>query len=478
MKKYPLILIVFLIHYLPILANQIDIGIFESASTPGKVEVKIRPDFNISSIETVTAILYAVRWDDPSVSLTIQNIYPFFLAPQGSPVAYNGHYYQVFASTPFGAIAMNANQEYLISSFTVSNGNCANFEIIEDEWTQSNNGNVYLEFLGSEVTGSIYSFLLPFGSYGGTVSGNDTIISGNSTGPMTLSGYNGNILNWQRSINGSTWTNIPGTAGIAVYNETPPASGNYSYRAQIQKDLCSVVFSSQLTIEVIDPPVIHLELKVFLEGCFANSEMNNQLNQLGQLPTDQPYNTYPWFYEGSEVLPSATDMVDWILIELRETPGGPESALPETRIARKAAMLFKNGDVKDISGAADLTFDVTLNQNLYVLIWHRNHLAVMSAMPLMLDNGVYSYDFTYGENQIYGDTNGKKKIASGIWGMVAGDGNGDGQVNISDIYGAWYPKAGEKGYMNTDFNLDGESGNNDKNDLWYFNNGAASQVPQ
>ena len=136
--------------------NQIDIGIFKSTSVPKKIEIRIRPDFNISSIQTLTGILYTVRWDDPTISITTQNIFPFFVAPQGSPVLYNGHYYQVFAAVPMIAMAMNANQEYLASSFTFTNGDCSTFEIIEDEWTQANNGNVYLELVGTEVTGIIY----------------------------------------------------------------------------------------------------------------------------------------------------------------------------------------------------------------------------------------------------------------------------------------------------------------------------------
>ena len=57
---------------------------------------------------------------------------------------------------------MNANEEYLISTFTYTNGECVNFEIIEDEWTQANNGNVYFEFMGVEVTGIIYEPLVFF----------------------------------------------------------------------------------------------------------------------------------------------------------------------------------------------------------------------------------------------------------------------------------------------------------------------------
>ena len=186
-------------------ANQIDIGIFESQTVTDQIEVKIRPDFNILDIETVTAILYTVRWDNPTVSISTQYIYPFFVSPQGSPVEYNGYYYQVFAAVPMIAIPMNANEEYLASSFTYTDGECTNFEIIEDEWTQANNGNVYLEFIGVEVTGIIYEADVNLGSKGGFISGNDTIYSNSSTGPLNLYSYNGSILTWQRKINNGNW---------------------------------------------------------------------------------------------------------------------------------------------------------------------------------------------------------------------------------------------------------------------------------
>ena len=150
-------------------ANQVDIGIFASTTVSNNIEVRVRPDFNISAIQTLTGILYTVRWDDPTVVITTQYIAPFSVAPQGSPVLYNGYYYQVFAATPMAPVAMNANQEYLISSFNFTNSNCGKFEIIEDAWTQAHNGNVYLELVGLDVTGIIYHPTVQLASIGGTI---------------------------------------------------------------------------------------------------------------------------------------------------------------------------------------------------------------------------------------------------------------------------------------------------------------------
>lgn len=475
-----LILAIFLFgNFISLYADQIDIGIFESA-TPGQIDIKIRPDFDIYEPQTITAILYTIRWDDPSVSITTEYVFPFFLSPQGEPEEYNGHYYLTFAAVPMSSIAMNANQEYLASSFTFTNGDCTTFEIIEDEWTQANNGNLYLEFIGTDVTGIIYEPIISFGSIGGSITGNDTIYIGNSTGPMNLTNFQGNVLTWQRKIDDNAWIDIPGTSGLSTYSETPPTLGSYSYRVQVQNGTCPDVFSDSLNIQVVLHEEIELSLKVYLEGGFLISEMGTILNQLGYIPLIQPYSGAPWYYEGTEsveFIPNS-DVVDWVLIELRETSGGPSTATADKRIARQAGLLLKNGEIVGTDGASNLTFDAILNDNLYVVIWHRNHLGVMSALPLTLSGDIYNYDFASGENQVYGGSLGHKEITSGVWGMIVGDAYTDGQINNKDKNEVWLIQQGVSGYKEGDFNMDSQVDSSDKIDYWVSNVGMGLKVPE
>jgi hypothetical protein len=458
--------------------DQIDIGIFESTTVSNNIEIKIRPDFNISSIQTVTAILYTVRWNNPFVSISVQYIFPFFIAPQGTPVLHNGYYYQVFAAAPLNPLAMTANQEYVISSFTHTNGSCAHFEIIEDDWTAVNNGNFYIEFLGTEKTGVIYQPGLFLGSVGGHISGNDTIYKGEPTGDMILSGFSGNVNTWQRKISDGPWQDIAGTAGLTVYSEIPETAGTFSYRAAIAKGLCPEAYSEPLVIEVLPHPSISLNLKVFLEGSFGAAEMNTYLNQQNMIPTSQPYNVHPWYYPGTETMGDpVNDAVDWVLVELRETGGDAFSATPDKIVGRQAALLLKNGDVTEATGTGNLYFDLVVSDNLYVVVMHRNHLAVMSATGLQEMNGTYSWDFSSGMGQAHGSQQGHNQVAPGIWAMIAGDSNSDGTVGMNDISGLWEEQAGRKGYLPSDMNLDAQVNNTDKNDLWYKNTGQQSQVP-
>jgi hypothetical protein len=256
-------------------AESIDIGIFESTTNSDQIDIRIRPDFNIAENQTITAILYTVRWDEPSVEISTQYIYPFFVSPQGTAIQFNDHYYQLFAAVPMISIAMNANSEYTVSSFTFTNGDCANFEIIEDDWTQGHNGNVYLEFLGEDVTGIIYEPIVEFGSNGGIVTGGGTIQAGESTGNLLLSGQNGFVNFWQKRLDGDSWTIIDATAGLVTYNEVPSTTGVWEYRCAVQNDDCPEAYSQIAQVVVIDSiatTIITESINDVIEiSCYGNS---------------------------------------------------------------------------------------------------------------------------------------------------------------------------------------------------------------
>ena len=114
----------------------------------------------------------------------------------------------------------------------------------------------------------------------------------------------------------------------------------------------------------------------------------------------------------------------------------------------------------------------------YIVIKHRNHLSVMSDETVHLTNIITTlYDFTTSSDQFYGGGVGAKDLGSGVWGMIAGDGNGNGQVQNNDSEDIWKPDNGTSGYKNSDFNMNGQVQNNDNEDYWKPNNGRGSQVP-
>ena len=273
--------------------GNIDIGIFEAASPANTIQVKLRPDFQINPIETISGILYTVRWEDPAISLTPSFISPFFVAPQSSPVLYNGFYYQIFASVPIIPIGttINPGDEILISSFSFSGGTCPSFEIIEDDWTIANNGGVYLEFLGSDVTGSIYEPIVQFGSIGGSVTGGGTIIPGQSTGTLTLNDYSGTVLKWQKQLDDGGWVDISGTSGLVVYSEVLITPGVWDFRAEVQRGACTIEYSSPAQVIVIGASqwTGNMDDNWFQTGNWTYGTPNEYMNAIVPVVDPNPY---------------------------------------------------------------------------------------------------------------------------------------------------------------------------------------------
>ncbi|MCG2610543.1 T9SS type A sorting domain-containing protein [Flavobacterium sp. SM15] len=88
-------------------------------------------------------------------------------------------------------------------------------------------------------------------SLGGTVSTVTAQACHNATGTLTLSGYRGNIVKWQRSIDGgTTWPAALEIANITSscnYNETQTTL----FRAVVQNSTCSIAYSTVSRIIVI-----------------------------------------------------------------------------------------------------------------------------------------------------------------------------------------------------------------------------------
>lgn len=223
---------------------------------------------------------------------------------------------------------------------------------------------------------------------------------------------------------------------------------------------------------------VNLDLKVFLEGCYNGTEMNTDLNSSGLLPLSQPFNTEPWNYSGIESVAAIpnTDVVDWVLVEMRDTTES-SLAIPASRVERAAGFLLKNGSVKGIDGVSSLTFTETITDSIFVLVWHRNHLGIISAYPVTESAGLYSYDFTISSDQALGGSLAEKDMGSGVYGMIAGDTDANGIIEDTDKTITWVSDAGKTGYLSSDADLDGQADNPDKNDLWLENLSSESQVP-
>ena len=207
----------------------------------------------------------------------------------------------------------------------------------------------------------------------------------------------------------------------------------------------------------IEPAVLSktLNVKVFLEGPFNGTDMETTLNTNSLIPTDQPYAACP----AETVDPIPAGVVDWISVELRDAPD-PASADPTTTLSGwpKAYFLLADGSIVGLDGASlpDIGNPAVV-YNLYVIVRHRNHIGIMSNGALTLTGSTYEYNFTTDIDKAYGGSAGYKELAgSGIFGMVAGDADADGEISVID-FDAWATDFGLISvYLPTDIDTDSE----------------------
>lgn len=307
-------------------------------------------------------------------------------------------------------------------------------------------------------------------------------------------GFPFNYCTFQNGQSGGTLLNLNCIQSFTVANAKFPANtwgsnfnvGRYNTTGNITfshatGDFAGEAFENDPSGTVFwDYTPTLVSAKVFLEGPFNGSTMDTDINSI--LPLTQPYSGSPWNYNGTESVPyiPSPSIVDWVLLELRTNDyGGAGATTWKSAIAKHAAFLMNDGTVVEPDGSSDLPFMAAIGASdyVYLVIWHRNHLGVLSALPLTYSGGVYDYDFSTASGQVYGGTSGHKDLGGGVWGMIAGDGNADGIINNDDKNNSWATHAGSTGYFSGDFDMDIQVDNIDKNDIWLPNYGSTSQVP-
>ena len=129
-----------------------------------------------------------------------------------------------------------------------------------------------------------------------------------------------------------------------------------------------------------------------------------------------------------------------------------------------------------MNGSSVLNFTVPIAQNLYVAVFHRNHLGILSSTAVTHVNGNYTYDFTTSSSKIFGGTLNCKQLSTNVWGMISGDANGNGNINNIDKNEFWLNQNSMTGYRKGDFNMNGTVDATDKNNYWLPNAGKGIQV--
>ena len=219
---------------------------------------------------------------------------------------------------------------------------------------------------------------------------------------------------------------------------------------------------------------VDVKSKIFLQGPYnpSNGSMFTLLNQGNYLPSSQPYNVSPWNYNGNESFNpgSNSSVVDWVLVELRNP------STPNQIGTRQAALIKNNGIILDANGNEGVTFNNVNPGSYFVVIYHRNHLPIMSATPVQLSSNSTLYDFTTAMNKAYGQEP-MIELSPGKFGMIGGNGNADYIIDPVDRDEVWSEDNGQMGYLKGDFDMNTGVNINDANQLWNLSNGKQSGVP-
>jgi hypothetical protein len=203
-----------------------------------------------------------------------------------------------------------------------------------------------------------------------------------------------------------------------------------------------------------------VSVKAYLEGPYIGTGMTTGLNAAGLIPLTSPYGGT----ESVGAIPN-TEVVDWVNVQIRETDA-VANATAATQVGEQAGFILDDGMVKELDGTGEMIFDVAINDNLFVVLNHRNHIRVLSAneMTFSQDGGydVYSYDFTTGLGQAY---NSQQTIPVGYSSacLYVADIDDDGNVFNSDLnlFLSVFPSFTV--YSNSDLDLDGNVFNSDIN---------------
>lgn len=253
------------------------------------------------------------------------------------------------------------------------------------------------------------------------------------------------------------------TTGEFIYTPDPGFSGTdvfvYYVCTEGTPGSCDMVIAS---ITVSAGAFIPIQMQATLEGAYntATTLMNTTLRQNNLLPITQPYSATPWQYGGAEGYHSSAaipdNAVDYVLIEARS------AATPNVVVETRAGLLANNGIINGyypdniVWGSAQPRmkfYNLEAGQSYYFVLRHRNHLAVMTALPVSVPfGGVVNFVHPA---QVMGGASQLKLLPNGSYALLAADFNADGVMSVADFNLFITQSGAVNQYRRADANMDG-----------------------
>lgn len=240
----------------------------------------------------------------------------------------------------------------------------------------------------------------------------------------------------------------PLTGSVSVNPNLP--AGTYSFVYQICGNLNPTTNCDTATV-TIKIEVSRVEIKALLQGSLfgtTDGKMRDDLRVNNVIPLTEPYSALgtggntrfnrPDFVSSEQttnaVLSIAGDnaIVDWVFVELRD----PENS--SIVLHTKSALIQKDGDVVESSdGTSSLYFNNLTKASYFISIKHRNHLGVMTALPVQFSGTNAIFDFSsatpamlWNQTPMY-DGFEQELETNGKYAMWAGNTNADRKVKYA-----------------------------------------------
>ena len=213
-------------------------------------------------------------------------------------------------------------------------------------------------------------------------------------------------------------------------------------------------------------PAIQIHVRAMLDGPYntTNGLMNDGLRAGNHLPVSHPYGSAPFNLPAAASISPAIltvsgddAIVDWVIIELRDNID------PSVLVARRAALLQRDGDVVELDGVNPVLFSEAPGA-YHVAIRHRNHFGAMTASSVSLGPVVQLVDFIDPATITFG-LDARKELEPGTMALWAGNARVDSQLKYSGAQndrdpilvkiGGLIPTAVVFGYHVEDVNLNG-----------------------
>ena len=244
------------------------------------------------------------------------------------------------------------------------------------------------------------------------------------------------------------------------------------------------IFSIQAVGGASAPSSATVAVTAILEGAWNGSNaMNTHLEEGGLIPTADPYDGLNGHdADATPAVASIPDgVVDWVLVELREADLIAD-ADDGSRVGSAAGFLMEDGSIVATNGSSNLSISLSGNSgaDFYVVVYHRNHLPIMSLNEVTESSGVYTIDLSSSAN-VYESANAVSTLAgSSKVGMHAGNTDDDSDIDNDDL-ATWRNNNGATYSYSTngdaDFNLDGVINAVDRNEFHQKNTTKTRQLP-